>query len=258
MTNSKVVCQVLETNDYGKFKFIAGNRVIAKLHVSRLKQSFQNVYLISPILVNQNFEIIDGQNRYLAAMELNLPIRYIIVNDYGIREVQILNTNMKNWKKEDYLQSYCELKYPEYLKFKNFMRRFPDFGIASAEAILTLRLGGNIQRTDKNFTDTNDGSYTIKYFEEGDLSIPDLDYSIECAEKIMMYKPFYEGFNRRIFVVANLGIFKVDGYIHSQMIQRLKSNPTALQHCATVGQYKIILEEIYNFRSREKLQLRIY
>lgn len=254
----KIVNQVNQTNDYNLFKSLKGNRNVNKLHVQRLKESFKGDYLMSPIIVNQNYEIIDGQHRFNAAKDLSLPVNFIICNDYSLDEVKILNTNMKNWRKEDYLNAFCNLKYPEYLKFRNFMRQFPTFGISASEAILTGSLSGAKRATDLKgeFTNTKSGAYTIKYFEQGDLVIPDWDYSLECAEKIMMIKPYYDGFDRISFVRAMLGVFRIEYYNHSQFLDRLKSSPTALQHCANVTQYKLLIEDIYNFRSREKVSLR--
>jgi len=254
-----VVNQVISTNDYSKFKTLEGNRHVNKLHVKRLKESFKEAYLLSPIVVNQDFQIIDGQHRFEAAKEMKLPINFIVCNNYSLKEVQLLNTNMKNWKKEDYLNAYCDLKYPEYLKFRNFMRRFPEFGIASCETILTNSLSGGHKSTSSaelKGSLNESGSYAIRYFQEGDLVIPDYEKSIENAEKIMMIKPYYDGFNRPTFVRSMIGIFKIEYYSHSKLIERLAANPTALQHCANVTQYKLLIEDIYNFRSRDKVCLR--
>lgn len=255
----KTVNQVIETNDYSIFRTLDGNRHVNKVHVKRLKESFQDSYLLSPIIVNQRFEIIDGQHRYEAAKQIGLPINYILVQNYGLKEVQLLNTNMKNWKKEDYLNAYCDLKYPEYLKFRNFLRRFPELGMAACETLLTDKLnGGNMNSSNASFkSETNkSGSYTIRYFQEGDLEIPDYEKSIENAEKIMMMKQYYDGFNRSSFVRAMVGIFRKEEYSHSKMISKLAANPTVMQHCANVTQYKIMVEDIFNFRSREKVNLR--
>lgn len=253
----KVVNQVNQTNDYAMFKTLQGNRNVNKLHVERLKNSFKDKYLLSPILVNQNYEIIDGQHRYNAAKQLNLPINFIIVNDYGLKEVQLLNTNMSNWKKEDYLQAFCDLGYPEYLKMRKFMREFPDFGIMASEQILTNYVGGTNNR---DATLEIDGekvkTKTLKGFQEGDLYIENEKQAYENAEKIMMFKPFYKGFNRAVFVATMISLFKHQSYNHSQMISKVASNPTSLVDCSNVTQYKILLEEIYNFRSREKVSLR--
>lgn len=256
----KILNQVLETNDYSKFAILQGNRQVNKLHVKRLKDSFKESYLLSPIIVNQNYEIIDGQHRYYAAKELELPLRFIFCNDYSLKEVQLLNTNSSNWKKEDFLKGYCDLGYPEYLKFRKFMNAYPDFGIASCEAILTDKLTASSGKQNKSSEvkgPTNiSGSYTVKYFQNGDLEINDYNKAIENAEKIMMIKPYYDGFFRPVFVRAMLGIFRINYYNHSQLISKLASNPTALQHCSNVTQYKLLIEEIYNFRSRDKVSLR--
>ena len=245
----KVVNQVNQTNDYEMFKTLDGNRTVNKLHVSRLKESFKTAYLLSPILINQQNQIIDGQHRFEAAKALGLPINYIICNDYGLKEVQILNTNMKNWKKEDYLHAYCDLNKPEYLQFRNFMRRFNEFGIATCEIMLIDRSNGK-QGIIEGMR------CKIKYFEEGELEIPDYEYSCEIAEKIMQIKPYYDGFNRPSFVRAMCGVFKTADYNHTIFLQRLNAQPNALQHCATVMQYRLMIEDIYNYRSREKVSLR--
>ena len=254
-----VVNQVYSSKDYSKFKTLKGNRNVSKIHVKRLMESFREAYLMSPIVVNQDYEIIDGQHRFQAAKEMNLPINFIVCNNYSLKEVQMLNTNMTNWKKVDYLNAYCDLNFPEYLKFRNFMRRFPEFGMASCETILTDSLAGGHKTTSSNDLkgDSNkSGSYAIRYFQEGDLEIPNYEKSIENAERIMKIKPYYEGFNRPTFVRAMIGIFRLEHYSHSKFIERLAANPTALQHCANVTQYKLLIEDIYNFRSRTKVSLR--
>ena len=245
----KVVNYVYSTNDYEMFKTLDGNRTVNKLQVSRLKESFKKAYLLSPILINQQNQIIDGQHRFEAAKALGLPVNYIICNDYGLKEIQILNANMKNWSKEDYLHSYCDLKKPEYLKFRNFMRRFNEFGIATCEIMLIDRSQG------KNGTIEGIRCRT-RYFEEGELEIPDYEHSCEIAERIMQIKPYYKGFNKPIFVRAMCSVFKVVDYNHKVFLQRLNSQPKALQQCATVAQYRLMIEDIYNYRSREKVSLR--
>src|SRR5574344_1973849 len=98
----RVVNQVNQTNDYEMFKTLDGNRNVNKLHVNRLKESFKKAYLLSPIIINLRNQIIDGQHRFEAAKALGLQIYYTICDDYGLKEFQIFNTNIKKKKKEDY------------------------------------------------------------------------------------------------------------------------------------------------------------
>jgi hypothetical protein len=247
----KEVSHVYETNDYSMFKTLNGNRSIQNLHVKRLKRSFEADYLFSPIIINEKNEIIDGQHRFAAAQELKYPIRFLVCKGYGLKEIQTLNANMKNWKREDYLDGYCDLKYPEYLKFRNFMRRFPEFGIASAEVILT-----QLSQAPKDYTLIKEIGAASQYFEQGRLLIPDYEGSCECAEILMLFKPHYDGFNRRVFVIAMVSILKNPNFSYSELLSKLKVNPGGLQHCSLVGQYKLLIEDIYNYRRREKISLR--
>ena len=247
--------KIYETNNYSIFSLINGNREIDRAHVAQLKYSIKNYgYLNSPITVNKKFEIIDGQHRFTAAKELNLPIRYIIQDNYGLNEVQIMNTNGKNWRKSDYLESYCDRGNSNYLKLKKFMNEFPEFGISSAESILTNCVGGINNRGSVDGDDTN----RVKNFQNGNLVISDenLKNGIDIAKKIQMFKPYYDGYNRRIFVSAMIGIFKNENYNHNQMIQKLNLNSTVLKHCSNVMQYKECIEQIYNYKTREKVSLR--
>lgn len=256
----KTVNQVNETNDYTMFNVLNGNRNVDKLHVKRLINSFKTAYLLSPMIVNEKFEIIDGQHRFEAAKALSLPVRFIIANGYGLEEVQLLNTNMKNWKKIDYLNGYCDLKYPEYLKFRNFMREFPNFGIAACETILTQRLttnaGGVGTDIDIRGETNKSGRILIRSFQEGDLVIENYELAQEQAKMILEMKPYYEGYNRAALVRTMVGIFRIEYYSHEQFIRKLKNNPSALTHCANIGQYKLLIEDIYNFKSHAKVSLR--
>lgn len=239
------------TTDYSRFKILDGNRNINEVQVRRLINSFQKTYLFSPILVNEKFQIIDGQHRFLAAKELGLPINFIIVENYGLKEVQILNTNSINWTKESYLKAYCDLGHIQYLQMNQFMQDYPDFGIASSEYLLTNTVGGV-----NNRDSVHKGKGRVKNFEEGRLIIPDLKQSYENAEKVLMFKPYYDGFNRSVFVASLISLFKNENYNHAEMIAKLAQQPSVITHCTNVTQYKLLLEEIYNYRRRDKVNLR--
>jgi len=243
--------QVKQTTDYSMFKNLIGNRKPNQLHIKRLENSFKKKYLFSPILVNERMQIIDGQHRFLSAKKLGLPINYLVVEGYGLEEVQILNTNSANWKKQDYLKAYCDLGLEPYLQMRQFMLDFPDFGVAIAEMILTDKVNGeNKQLVVDKIT------MRMMGFQNGELNIPNLSKAYETAEKVLMFKPYYDGYNRSTFVRTLITLFKNENYVHSEMISKLANNPSALKHCANVTQYKFLLEDIFNFRRREKVNLR--
>ena len=257
VTQTMVINHVLQTNDYTVFKHIAGNRVINKLHLSRLKQSFQREYLQTPIIVNQEMQIIDGQHRFEAAKDLGLPIRYFICNDYGLAQVQTLNANASNWKKSDYLNAYCDLGYDQYLLVRKFMGRYPDFTLNMCETLLSGMLGMRKVKN-KEIIDSNVGRHPRKDFERGEFIVKDYDEACITADKIMDMKHYFKDYNHKIFVVAMAGIFKNPNYDHQRMLKKLIAYPTYLRVGTTITQTKQLIEELYNYYSSDKVSLRFF
>lgn len=251
----EIVNQVQRTNDYSKFKNLLGNRNVNMLHLQRLINSMKKEYLFSPILVNEKYEIIDGQHRYNAAKTLKLPINFIIIKDYGLREVQTLNTNTKNWNKKDYLEAYCDLGNENYIKLKKFMGMFPDFSLSVCESlVLGLTRGINNQKNDKNVSGDKAGKQ--KQFESGLLKIDNLFSGIIRAKEILKYKPYYDGYNRQLFVRTIIALLKNKNFNNDEMISKLSFNQNSLTHCINVSQYKVMLEDIYNYKRRKKVSIR--
>jgi disulfide oxidoreductase YuzD len=237
--------QVLMTGNYSMFSHFDGNRNVNPKHVVRLKESMKKQYLFSPIIVNEKKQIIDGQHRFDAAKQLGLPIYYIVVRGYGLSEIHLLNSNSSNWGKIDYLQGYCDLGQKPYIQFKDFMQKYPDFGVAS-----TFRL---LAGHDKKF---GRDSCTAKDFENGRLVILDIEKSYDQAKLITSYKPYYAGYHRVRFVSAALNVIEHVNYKHKEMIQKLEMQHGKLRDCSKVADYVIALEDIYNYKRVNKVNLR--
>jgi hypothetical protein len=238
---------VYVTNNYDQFKIMADNRNVNLLHVHRLVESFKHKHLVSPIIVNEFLEVIDGQHRLSASKETGMPVHYIIIPGYGIDDVQILNTNQKNWTKLDYLHSYCAEGRRPYLELKKFMDDFPDFGIQSAERICTMKTFGKTQGNLKGH------KIQIRDFEEGKLIIPSIQKSYLIARKLLEFKKFYPNYHRGTFVSAMLPLLtKSLVYNHGEMIKKLSTSPIKMMDCATVEAYRMLLEDIYNYKRQKE------
>jgi hypothetical protein len=53
-----------------------------------------------------------------------------------------------------------------------------------------------------------------------------------------------------------LGMFKNKSFDMNEFIQKLKQQPTSLKDCPTTSAYIVLIEEIFNYRRREKINLR--
>ena len=92
------ITTVYRTNDYSQFNKLVGNRAVTRDRVMAIIESVNTVgYVLSPIVVNEKMEIIDGQGRAEAFEELGLPIDYVIAEGAGIAECIQLNIKQKNW-----------------------------------------------------------------------------------------------------------------------------------------------------------------
>lgn len=226
------------TSDYTKFKTKQGNRELNYLHLKRLTSSVKETDLLhaNPILVNENFEIIDGQHRFNVCQELKKPIYFIMVKGLGIREIQILNANSKNWKLEDYIDGYCSMGHSEYCYFKNIMNK-SNLGIT---CLLALFVSG-----------TTSGN-TMDNLRNGDLKLAHKERGIIILQWIKEWLNYYPNAHRRTFVVGLVQLYQIKGYSHEKMMQKIKYQSTKLVDCTTTKTYLALLEEIYNFKERQE------
>ena len=105
----KYAANIYTTKDYGKFRRLKGNRDVTDDRKNKIKASIEAVgYILSPITVNEYFEVIDGQGRLAAVSEMGLPVYYCISKGAGIKECIAMNIHQSNWRTIDYVKSYAE------------------------------------------------------------------------------------------------------------------------------------------------------
>ena len=246
------VNETFRTSNYSIFKRLQGNRPLNMIHVKRLEESIKkNGMLEVDIIVNRDWEVIDGQNRLEAAKNARVPVYFKIKPDYGLREAQILNENVKVWRKVDYLDSYCELGFTEYVEFKKFTEAYKkDFNFSSCEALIRLR------STTKQ--STLDGERVpAKYFESGELKIVDIQKSRKYANAIKEIKPYFEGYNNSVFVRTMIFMLNHENYNHYEFKAKLQlRGAPSLEYCKTMAQYKLLIEDIFNYKRSDKVNLR--
>ena len=209
--------------------------------LNELKAKGNDLEKQSVALINEKYEIIDGQHRFECVKELKLPLHYIVCKGYGLNEVHVLNQNSKTWNADDYLTGYCNLGNKNYLQYKKFKEKY-QLGHNECMAMLTgvNTGGGNI------FEDFKNGNFKITHLEEAE----------HRAEKIWLFKDIYDGFKRRAFVYAMLYLFDKPQFEFTEFLQKVKNQPSALTDCNDSKQYVSLIEEIYNYRRREKVNLR--
>jgi hypothetical protein len=233
--------QIHTTTDYSLFSHINGNREVSQLHLERLRKSMSDNYLFTVIFVNEKHQIIDGQHRFEAIKSLGLPLNYVILEGKGLQEVQTFNLFQKKWTTDDYLHGYLELGKSEYAIYKSFKDRY-GFGHNETMAMLA------------GMSANGGGQY--QHFINGTFRVTHLEEATRHAERIWMFNGIYSGYQRRTFVFAMLYLFNKPNFEFIDFYNKIKAQPSLLTHCNDAKQYVHLIEEIYNYRRREKVSLR--
>jgi hypothetical protein len=227
------------TSDYSLFKMTNGNRDVLKPHIDELVESMRNNYIFTVILVNEKHEIIDGQHRFMAIKKLGLPLNYIICKGYGLPEVHILNLNTSRWKMDTHLESFVEKGLEDYIIYRKFKEKY---NLSHIDTIALLK--------------SIPGKPDIKKFNNGEFKVRDLLEAEYNIERIMMLEPYYKGVRRRAFIFAMISLFKNPNFDFFEFLKKVKIQPTALKDCTKVDYYKELIEDIYNYRRQDKVNLR--
>jgi hypothetical protein len=235
-----IIGQIYETYNYELFKTLDGNRDTTKSHIAKLVESMEEIYLLSPIIVNKDMAIIDGQHRYEAAKVLGLPIRYIVDKNADLRAVQLLNAKSKDWTPNDYMDSYIKLGYEEYKSYKKFKI---DTGFTH-NVCQELLSGGKSSRA-------------RTMFKTGEFQVKSLLIGYAVYDVIKECERLYDGANRRSFIYAIHTLLKNKNFKPKVFIKKLSAQRAKMYDCAKTSQYIDLIEEIYNYRNKNKVNLRI-
>lgn len=107
--NATIVGLVYRTTDYSMFKLLKGNRPVEPSRVKKIKQGITlNGYISSPIVINEEMEIIDGQGRTEALKELGMPVDFVVNEGAGLKECVALNTVRTGWKQSDFIKGKAD------------------------------------------------------------------------------------------------------------------------------------------------------
>lgn len=242
--SGKKVGEIFETKDYSIFKFREDNRIVNTNHVKKLaKRMSENGWLsTSVVTLNGSGDVIDGQHRVKAAISVGVPIRYKVTRGAGIDEMTDMNTLQKNWSPFDHLHKFVVRGNVNYITFDNFVKEFPMFKYTEIAMLLNNSMS-SIKR------DT---------FESGEYVVKNEKKAREWGNYLLEIKPHFEKYyNKSIFVRALIKIlsnkkeFKFDEFMH-----KVKLRPTKLVACGTVEQYIEMIEDIYNYKRSDKVNLR--
>jgi len=230
-------------DDLTLFATLKGNRSLDLKNLSNLRNKItKDGWLDTIIIVNENFEIIDGQHRIYLAKELGLSVTVVIRNGWGLHEAIMMNITGKRWDDDDIAQSHYENGRSEYGHYLTFRDSF-SLPTQLSVAILMGRAAG--------------GEGTRKIFSSGEFKVADLDQAYSNAAFLLAVRPYFIPERKSIphksnFMSALLQCMKNKGFKQSRFIEQLKAWPAKIVDCTRTEEFERQIQNLYDFHARGK------
>lgn len=246
MDKSTAGTQIQSTTDYKKFTFIDTNREVNRGHVEALKRAFEevgNLTAVQPILVNEKFQIIDGQHRFVAASELGAPVFYTQQQGLTVNDARSMNVLQKGWNVDDYAQSYAKSGHRPY---QVYMKLREDFGYTHSIILAYSAVNGAFKG---GFAEFKRGEFEI---EDEALTRDRLNKLEEIADIMPVV------YGSRDFAYAFLKVLVNENYDHERMVEKARSAGATMRLYGSVTEYLRALEDMYNLHYSENNRTRLY
>ena len=231
--NITIFGNIMVTENYDMFKKIGGNRKINKANYAKIVKSMKEEQLIIPIVVNEKYEIIDGQHRFTACIDLGKPVYFYMVRGYVLEQVKRANIASSNWKKENYLDMFIAEKNEIYIEFEEIKERY-DLNISNLLKIFAIvqeKQSARVGYEFENVTFTLDGKMEVLRF-------------LTALEDFNFFK-FYKSNN---FLIAFTRLYFKSEYDHDKMKTKLITHRNSLEKRSTSDEYLVLLcNRIYSF-----------
>lgn len=244
MQENKVIGEIFESKDYDSFKFSPQNRFVNTAHVKHLKVKMSEKNVLAPINVTKEGVIQDGQHRFTAWKEMNLPIRYFISPKLTPEEIASMNDTTKRWSVEDYAKTFAAQGNPNYKAYRAFHTRYPKIPHGCSLLLLT--------NTNKRSDDTEDG------FKRGEFVVENESKANKMADKIMLMAPHTKAISKQGFILALLQVMEVKGFDIDRMVRKISRKGDQLNYPTKKVEYLRVMEQIYNWSEPTDRKMRLF
>ncbi len=238
-----------KTKNYKMFSLLEYNRDIVENHVKDLmvKIKFSNDLHLNPIIVTDDFRVVDGQHRLEAAKRLGEEIYYVVDENFDVSKLTMLNNTRRNWSLADHLKKFRELGNEDYLKLDELIK---DINLNLTSTLIWVSHCD--ERLRINF---KNGNFKLDLNEEKLQSI------LRCKKIIsLMKKNYFKPINiytQSHFHRALKKLIMNEFVDFDRFYERLQKSFQKLHFCSSSYEYAQCFSEIYNHgMHKDFLQIR--
>jgi hypothetical protein len=241
MKDSKVVGKIFQTKNYSQFKYRSDNRPVDQANVHKLVKSFEVMGQKIPIKVDSSMNVLDGQHRLKACVQLKMPVVFIIDDeDMTTSEIAQLQATSTKWNYADYAHSFAtDENLVDYRLYNTFCTTYSEFPHSTAILMLSnLRAaGGNADQVFKS------GKFKVKSFNKAK----------EIAETLRKMSIYYKSYNRKGFVSSVIVMMNHKDFSQERLFRKLPKRCKEIHDFSKTEDYLDTLQDIYNWKEPKKV-----
>ena len=237
--------KIYTTTNYDMFKKLRGNRQVADSRANNIAESMSIVGVQpSPILVNGNFEVIDGQGRLEACRRLGRPVYFTIKDNIGLSECIAMNTTATVWTLHDYVVSYAVKGNPNYQLLERQIKENPSLSLSVLAQVFCKKVASNksIEIAVKS------GTYEAEITQS---TIGCMNFIKQAKEELKR-----NSLDTSKSIPALVVLFKCGLIDSNKMLCQLTKYGATMKDATKVADVVDELQKVYNFRSREPVYFR--
>lgn len=220
--------EIKKTTDYTLFRKLEGNRDVRKKNALVKSITEMDLTMYSPIIVSEDFRIVDGQHRFEACKELGLPIYFLVMPSKNAeRAMIVLNKCQSQWRNEEFFQYNVKKVGGCYSELKDYIEKYK---IQLSFAVLL---------------------FPTKPFET--QKVRDANFSFEKYERCNELASYYLSpeFRRLPFWKSKPFVRAIRHFFEKsdkKQQDKLKKKSLAIPHCASHIQYETAFENLVKMR----------
>jgi len=230
--------KVYQTYNYNLFTFVKGNREPNQAWINKLAEKMKAGFIDVPIVVNSKYQILDGQHRYFACMQLEKPITFYVSDDAEDLHVAHINADSKKFTTTNYMDFFA-IRGNQHYKYVKYLAEKKNLG--TEVAILALS-----RRCTRSSTMMED-------FKAGYFKVVDFGWAEQFADH---YNELIDLIGKkartRVFLNVFLIFYKHPEFEFKRFLHAVKTNLGSIDKCT--DRYSTIrtLEYIYNKQLKGK------
>ena len=240
----KTKAKIEQTTNYSLFVYHENQQAMSPVRVRRVVESMQKTgfWPSKPIGVYRSsgkLVIIDGHHRFEAARTLGLPVLFVEEPEEHGELIGIANSIVGTWKTQSFAKLYASQGNQDYEDLMFYVER----GISLQQAASLLH--GESAHSGNSAQRVKHGTFKIKTDKYINAVLSIVDTVKDAAPEIC----------KKAYINALSLLLFIKQFDQDVLIKRIQAHPTGIVRCADKNQALEALEEVYNFRAREKTPL---